>query len=522
MKCFIQLSKIGDILSILPILLHEYQDTGKKPVLMVCRDFASVLAGVSYVEPALFNGAYDDLRGAIKIAKEKYSEVIVLQTHGNIPIHQTCPSFQLDQWDRGGCVKHFDHWPLLFDQRSSDREDLLLKKLEITDQPYIVFGDYSQSSPFLHKEELYQMLKDEFPDCRIIRLSEVKSKFVFDLLALFDGAAALVTVETSFLHLSKASKVPTFVLAANGWRGSAFHSKFRFYMRYSEWEQRKGNLIESLRSHKLPQIKTTVIPAVEHAYNPSICDFNGNEVVCYRVHHPKSWKTQLIFEGEPLRVPGGLQHHSIEDARLFMLNGKLHAAYVVAEQIDGRFVCYTAYGEITDDSVGHIQVHYGGNDFRGMNKNWTPFVIDGKLHFVYGIRKNNQVVIRVEADRAVSEYLSPAPLWPWGEIRGGAVIGYGHSLLRFFHSRQEYQNEQGRYFIGASVMESKPPFKTIAVSKKPIIEGDERYTHKAPHWKQKVAIPYGAVKIGGRIRLSYGRNDCECCIAELTEADLNL
>jgi len=531
-KCFIQLSKIGDILSILPILYREYQTTLKKPVLMIHRDFTDVLAGVSYVEPWVFNGAYDDLKGAITKAKKQFSEVVVLQTHGNIPIEQTTPSFQFDQWKRAGCADKFEEWPLLIDQRDMAREMAVQDKVK---RPYILFGDHSQSSPFLHKEELATMLKTTFPNHAIVRLSEVKAGRFTDLLGLFDNAACLVTIETAYLHLSKASSVPTVALAANGWRGSAFHRKFVFYCRYNEWERRKLDLIDVVKkvvNHEIqnPLYRSSELDLAEsnsdnniHGYNPSIIKHDDKILSVFRAHTRHDWRTELFFNNKLLKAPVNLAEYSLEDCRLFEFNDRLYGAYVVSTSIDGLFRSYMAYGQIEGNEIGHIQPHYAGNDFRGMTKNWLPFIHDSKLHFIYGIKGKEQITLCMDFDQVRAEYRSPAPTWAWGEIRGGAIVPHGDNFLRFFHSRQDYGNRALRYFIGASIIEAKPPFRTLAVSSKPIIEGDERWTANVKHWKANVAIIYGAIVLAdGKYLLSYGRNDCECCFAELTEHDLNL
>ena len=239
MRTYLQLGKIGDVLSILPILHHEFLTTGVKPTIVIGREYASILEGVSYVEQCIWKGDIGDLAGAILFAKKRFSDVIVLQTHANnMPIQHRTPSFQLDQWQRAGCVEHFEEWPLVFDRREITREPVSLSPM-----PYILFADHSQSSPFPQKEELSAMLKAEFPNHQIFRLSEIRVDRFYDLLGLFDRAAALVTVETAHIHLSKASPVPTFVLAADGWRGSALHPKFRFYLRYKDWETQKDKLM---------------------------------------------------------------------------------------------------------------------------------------------------------------------------------------------------------------------------------------------------------------------------------------
>jgi hypothetical protein len=343
MNAFLQLSKIGDVISILPIL-QQAAGGGKVP-LVISKEYAPILEGVSYVEPVIWKGDSSDPAGAVLFAKKRFSRVTVLQTHGNIPVQHTTPSFQLDQWRRGGAIEHFEEWPLEFDQRDYDREAVLAGKhnMNFPDdlRPVILFGDHSQSSPFLQKEELYAMLKAEFGESyRIVRLSEIRAERIYDMLGLFDLAAMLVTVETAHLHLSRASKVPTFVLAANGWRGSAFSSRFKFFMRYGEWENRKHDLISAMRGKTGPSSYS--VPTFNlNGYNPSMIDTGERKFWSYRVHAGGTWRTKLYLNDEPLHVPDKYRHYSCEDLRLFMFNGKPHGVYadfsVLGHFDDDRF-----------------------------------------------------------------------------------------------------------------------------------------------------------------------------------------
>ena len=257
MSCYIQNGKYGDVLGILPILYHEFQTTGIKPQLVIAKDYADILDGVSYVEPVIYDGNFADLRGAIKFAKKRFDEVIVLQTHGNdFPIEHKTASFQLDAWVRAGCVESFDDWPLVFDQRNGRRERTLfmaqVKRTEKKNRPFekfILLADHSESSPFPQADELAETLKREFGGThKIIRLSEVRAEKPFDLLALYDKAECLVTIETMHGHLSKASKVPTIMLSTDGWRGTAPHKKFAFYCKYSDYPKRKLEIVELIKN----------------------------------------------------------------------------------------------------------------------------------------------------------------------------------------------------------------------------------------------------------------------------------
>lgn len=547
MKAYIQLGRIGDVISILPILQHESEKSQSQPVgftakipLVIAKEYASLLEGVSYVEPIIWKGDANDLAGAVLFAKKRFSQVVVLQCHGNMPVQHHTPSFQFDQWQRAGALAHFEDWPLTFDCRNKLREAsviaLSLGNAGTGLYPYILFADHSKSSPFIHKQELHGMLVNAFPDHRIIRLSEIRCERIYDVLALMDHASCLVTVETAHLHLSRASKVPTVALAASGWRGSAFSKRFKFFMRYPEWESRKHDLIEAVKrviGHEgadiAPYPPIRMIATGRNGYNPSLIKF-GETLFCFFRYHPHgSWKTKLrcatieaVSSSWDINPPARFKDYSVEDLRAFEFNGKLHGCYVMSTAIDGHFRCYIAYGEIKGNEIDHIQIQHPENNLMGMTKNYVPFVHEGKLHFLHGIKGDKQHVLQVDGSVVSSDYSSPAPTWARGEIRGGCIVAHNGAYLRFFHSRVQYSDKTQRYFIGASIMEAKPAFKTLAVSKRPILQGDERYTPGCHHWKANCCLPYGVIKQDGKFLLSYGANDCECCIAELTIDSLNL
>jgi hypothetical protein len=542
MKAYVQTGKYGDVASVLPILLHEFQTTGIKPSLVIAKQYADILQGVSYVGPVIFDGDMGDVRGAIKLAKRKFENVIVPQTHGrDYPVEHKTPSFQYSQWLRAGCVEHFEDWPLVFDQRSSLRERILIRSTvrcgrgASPSEKFILFADHSESSPFQQANELAKMLKDEFGSThKIIRLSEVKASRIFDVLGLYDKADCLVTVETAHVHLSKASKVPTIVLAADGWRGSAWHPKFRFYCRYGEWERRKKRIlfemVDIIRGVKPAEI-TPCGTMFHNGYNLSAVRFGNRLIKSYRYHPAQNWKTKLVIDDGKrtlsLTLPEMYREYGQEDARLFVFNERLYAAYTLSTERSGRWFSVMGYGPVIEEKEQwrvekHYQPKYGHNDFSGMEKNWCPFVVGGKLYFIYGIKDGKQIVLEVDRETVVAEHRSPAPTWPNGEIRGGAVLLRGDKLLRFFHSRKVYPDRSFRYFIGTCLMENRPPFATVKVVGRYLLCGDERYVHDCHHWKRNVVIPYGAFLDGDNILVAVGQNDCRSAIAEFRWEDLRL
>lgn len=241
MTCFVILAKHGDIINCLPIVHHEFVKTGQKPIVVVSRQYSSLLERVPYATPFIWPGDWQDLKGALKLAKQKFNNVICLSTHGrDFQIEHRTSSFMLEPYERIGCLPLYDTLPLIIGHRL---------RSPFT-EPTILFADHSQSSPFLAKQELYALLVENFPAHQIIRLSDIVLAHIADFVGLYDKADALVTIETAHLHLSTATKTPTFVLATDRpscWHGSAPSKRFSFFCRYGEFESRKVELIEAMK-----------------------------------------------------------------------------------------------------------------------------------------------------------------------------------------------------------------------------------------------------------------------------------
>src|ERR1035437_547606 len=321
---YIILGKYGDVIGILAILYREFQTTGIKPQLVISKDYADILEGCSYVEPVIYDGNFADLRGAVKFAKKRFDEVIILQTHGNdFPIEHKTASFQLDAWVRAGCVEHFDDWPLVFDQRNGRRERTLymaqVKRTEKKNRPrekFILLADHSESSPFPQADELAETLKKEFNEThKIIRLSEVRAEKPFDLLALYDKAECLVTIETMHGHLSKASKVPTIMLATDGWRGTAPHKKFAFYCKYQDYHKRRTEIVELVKNIVTGMNPTINVPtptgsvsAVIPIFKPGVAMLNR----CLEAVLPQVAEIVITREQAGIYPTGTLNHPKIK------------------------------------------------------------------------------------------------------------------------------------------------------------------------------------------------------------------
>lgn len=523
------------MLSALPMIHHDYVKSGVKPEVVAVRPYSELLNAVDYVQVKKFEGSMQDLSGAIKLAKEDSRDVKVTQLHGKgFTFEHRHPSFQYDQWDRGGMLDKWDKLPLVIPRGKS-----LTPK--VNEKPTIIFADHSQSSPFPHKEELAKLLIENFPSHHVVRLSSIQAPHLFDVLALMDAADLIVAVETAHLHMSKACSKPVIALVTDKpsrWHGSAWSSRFSMHCRYSDFPRRKDELVRTAKnaiSKKPIQFINDVSTLGKNGYNLGMIRHGSEMIYTYRYHPDKSWKTRIaVISGtviSDVKFPSHFDGYSFEDARLFHHNGKLMMTYVLSTQTYGQFKSAAGYGMLVQRDGGweisqNIQPNYRNNDFSGMVKNLCPFEHSEKIHFIWGNSGDEQVIVQVDSDKVSSEFKSEASKWDYGEIRGGSIVIERDRMIRFFHSRtgEGLSGAHGsfQYHIGASIMESKPPFKTIAVSKYPIISGDERYVPGCFHWKPNCALPYGAVAEKGIYAVSFGLNDCMCKIIHLKESDFNL
>lgn len=534
---YFQAGKNGDVLSLLPILKNE--PNGEMPTLIVSKEYSRILDRVDYVKPVIWPGDWQNLREGVIWAKQRFSNVIVPQIFGkDFPIAKLTPSFQLDQWLRAGYLDKWDTLPLIL-KRPNNAKEIVSKHFKSTEK-VILYADHSQSSPFTQKDELYRLLVDHFGSTHTIkRLSEIRCEHPLDLLALLDAADCLVTIETMMLHLSAASPTPVIAMIGDSptlWKGSAWSKRFLAHIRYSDFNNRKSDLVEAIKrglnKSDYPKVEITPTPH-KFAYNPSILLHDDKLWKTYRYHpDPKFWRTEIaLADGSRtwrLDLPS-FNDHSLEDMRLFSHRGKLHASLTVARSKDGIFRCACGYGEVTISgdkfSLANFRIpHYGRNDFSGMEKNWSFFDYQNRLFFTYQ-NMPEHVVVELDKAKAIKEYKSPSPKCDYGIVRGGTQpFHYKGSLLRFVHvlQRNERSDQYWTYHLSAAVFNPQPPFQITAFSSQPILSGTEQYFHGWKYYKPRCLLPYGAVADRDGWLVACGVNDSACSIVRLKETDLHL
>lgn len=235
----IQLGKNGDILSIVPCLHAEFLETGKKPTLVVAKDYSALPKALPWLVVEEFDGKFDCLGNALRWAKMRGKVDFIPQMHGiGYPQpKRNHPSFQLDQWDRMGRLHQWGTLPLTI-QRGPN--------LALFECPAILVADHSQSSPFAEIDDLFSALQNQFPRHHVTRLSSVRLASLLDFLALYDAADLIVTIDTAHLHLSAATKTPVIALVTDNpstWHGSAFHPRMKLHVRYKDYPLRKSELL---------------------------------------------------------------------------------------------------------------------------------------------------------------------------------------------------------------------------------------------------------------------------------------
>jgi len=144
-------------------------------------------------------------------------KAIIAQANGHFHAHIS-GSYQTDAWEAAGMAGEFQRIPVVFDRRDRSREAKLVAET-LDGRPAILVSLNSVSSP-IRVEGFAERLAASFPDCQIVDMGNVRAERLYDVLGLLDAARLLVTVDSSLLHLSRASACPVYAITNDGWKGS--------------------------------------------------------------------------------------------------------------------------------------------------------------------------------------------------------------------------------------------------------------------------------------------------------------
>lgn len=274
------------------------------------------------------------------------------------------------------------------------------------------------------------------------------------------------------------------------------------------------------RESARPVIQTVKvhIPNQPHAFNPSIINYRGRLLFCYRSRWAGStlWVCELdrkTLQPTSAGVRLNLQHARCrsgqEDPRLFMFRDRLHVQFSGVESRNGKTVVNIMFAILSDSlSVEHV---WEPNLVARAEweKNWQTFDFERELFSVYHpFRDSSHQIISHKGDIATMTATIPwTPKWPAAtEIRGGASpVRVGDEYWCFFHDT--------RYQAGLYTFDAAPPFRPRRMVPTPLLT-----PNGGPG--KPVVFPGGAVKDGDRWLVAFGRNDQHTEIAVLDHAVL--
>jgi hypothetical protein len=234
---FIQLGRFGDIILLLPAMKYLADTTGVRPKMIVSRDYASVLEGVSYVEAIpLSVHWWMGMPDARRYADTHFGGGTVLQCYANawgIELKRW-PSFMISMLDRTGVpVELFHDLPLVFDLRNHQREAAAIPKTN--GRPYIAINTIGVSSPFPHGVKIRQMLQHLDDRITLVDLGRIHCHRIYDLMGVMDSAIGTITTDTATLHLAHGCPRPYIALTVDGWCSSTPRGNCQLEVKYSRF-----------------------------------------------------------------------------------------------------------------------------------------------------------------------------------------------------------------------------------------------------------------------------------------------
>lgn len=268
LKLFFQLGRLGDILNILPLVKRYRDDSGMKPLLMVAEEFAGLMDGVSYAEPVIFSGKFNETRKAMFEARRITTDIVCCQIYGDSIITQeTTFSFARESWVSAGATVPWGSLPLTVDRRDSAREAALAEiVMPKTNRPVVLICLGGISAPFPQRRAFVGALLAHLPTkFEVVDISGIRAERVYDLLGLMDRAHCLISIDTGVKHLAHASDVPVISLCTRdptAWHGTSWRPNHVGFYYYDEQPRLIEQLVRDIQSARTPTLR----PKIFHAW----------------------------------------------------------------------------------------------------------------------------------------------------------------------------------------------------------------------------------------------------------------
>lgn len=588
--CFVVLGKSGDIISLLPAMKRISDQSGVRPVMMVSDEYAGILDGVSYLVPWPVPFKWPaDMSRARQEAEKEFSIVVVPQfwnddqpitpIRGDTSVKMNghewsfsiaaWPNQMAAQWCRAGAtVKEMETLPVIFDRRDLKREASLAATVNGWRKPVILYNLEGASCPFAHAPEILKTLWPLRHLFDLVDLSRLQAHRIYDLLGLYDRAAALITVDTATLHLAGAGNVPYIALTNDGWSRAVPKGHCVLEIPYSKvlgelWQipetcahlaMIKGSqkTITNYDPNSPPSVLHQTpwpirflddLPQTAEYFNAAIIEreqkrflvprrarpsadhmFGINDLVAFEMQGRKISGPEL-----PIKMIRTVEDEHFEDPRVMIHNGKMFISccnFVWGTHWSGphQIIC-----EMNDnwEAIKRYDVVYGKNGPHigantGWEKNWLWFWHNDVAHMVYQNEPHHVTAFNGNFQPAI-KFSTPSnsnSLWQYGEIRGGTPpVLVGDEYFSFFHSSTPWpETGSRRYHMGMYAFEARPPFRKTRMTNLPILSGSQhdRWSHPKP----LVVFPCGAVINKGVWTVSMGVNDLYSAVIDIPHEEL--
>jgi hypothetical protein len=370
MRLYVQLGKVGDILNLLPLLRLE-ASRGSRPGLMVAAEFASILDGVSYVEPHIYPGPYHEVGPACELARTITPDWVCTQVNCSTdqvikyvyePAKQktaVTSSFQKESWRVAGKLAEWDSQPqLFFDGRDRGRELRLMKPWLGSKTKKVLLSVGGVTSPFASAGIVRELIRAKFADRKkfsVIDLADLRAERFYDLLGLYDEAYCLIATDSAPLHLARACPgLPVFAFANDKpllWNGSPWRPNHTFYCRYNDFPQRVSAFMWSLDNINAMGVRSGQTPAIVHVWSEYAGPSRWPE--WFEEYSTGAWRMLPIEVGACGRdsantIGDERRYPYLKDCLRMGLQRALPEDYVCLTRPDTRFV-----GGLTQELLAH-------------------------------------------------------------------------------------------------------------------------------------------------------------------------
>jgi predicted GH43/DUF377 family glycosyl hydrolase len=312
-------------------------------------------------------------------------------------------------------------------------------------------------------------------------------------------------------------------------------------------------LEETLSPIGIVQTKQIEIPGFPKAFNPSLIPYQDGYLLSFRTTHKHPIKNSPRVDASYIGIAkldaqfnvlknsaqllfilsyGENASITAEDARLFKIDDRIFILFndLPVNLVHRGHMLY--WGEIIEYQGRFLlkeptkPLYYA--DARHMEKNWSPFLFNGKIHFIYS--DTPRIILEMDSDTGIcSEVVrfqdSLPTHWQWGHVRGGTpayplegqMITFFHSSIRAETTKEREIPRQGlNYVMGAYTFDPYPPFSIRSITPAPLgtLEDYESNNYR------KVVFPGGLVIDDPYIHVAWGKNDNQAFITTFDQKQL--